>query len=79
MVVAAEAIAEVDITASDTLCLLHQELQQRGVELWFAGLKGPVKDRLNHLGTLDLIGHGVFSPTVGRAVTLYCQAYDIDW
>ena len=79
VVVAAEAISDVDITASDTLCMLHSELQQRGIELWFAGLKGPVKDRLNHLGTLDLIGQGVFSPTVGHAVTLYRQAYDVDW
>jgi high affinity sulfate transporter 1 len=79
VVVAAEAISDVDITAADMLCVLYGELQQRGIELWFAGLKGPVKDRLNHLGTLALIGQGAFSPTVGHAVTLYREAYDVDW
>ena len=79
VVVASDAITDVDVTAADTLTTLHGELRQQGIELWFAGMKGPVKDRLQHYGTLDLIGHGIFCPTVGQAVNVYRAAYRVDW
>ncbi len=75
----ADAITDVDITAAEVLMALHGELQQQGVELWFAGMKGPVKDRLKHYGTLDVIGQDIFSPTVGSAVTLYRAKHTVDW
>ncbi len=79
VVVAADAITDVDLTAAEVLTTLHGELTQQGIELWFAGMKGPVKDRLNHYGTLDTIGHNIFCPTVGRAVNLYREAHKVDW
>jgi MFS superfamily sulfate permease-like transporter len=79
VVVAADAISDVDLTAAEVLTTLHGELTQQGIELWFAGMKGPVKDRLNHYGTLDIIGHNIFCPTVGRAVNLYREAHKVDW
>lgn len=79
VVVAADAITDVDITAADTLTALHRELAQQGIELWFAGLKGPVKDRLRHYGTLAIIGEDIFAPTVGRSVHLYREKYPVDW
>ena len=75
VVVASDAITDVDVTAADTLTTLYGELRQQGIELWFAGMKGPVKDRLKHYGTLDLIGHDIFSPTVGQAVNVYRATY----
>ena len=79
VVVAADAIIDVDITAADTLTALYRELEQQGIELWFAGLKGPVKDRLRHYGTLAVIGEDIFAPTVGRAVNLYREKYPVNW
>lgn len=79
LIVVADAINDVDITASDALVSLHAELHKMGVELWFAGMKGPVKDRLKHYGTLDVLGHGVFSATAGFAVNQYRQTYQVDW
>jgi MFS superfamily sulfate permease-like transporter len=79
VVVAADAITDVDITAADTLTTLYRELVQQGIELWFAGLKGPVKDRLRHYGTLAVIGEDIFAPTVGRAVNLYRDKYPVNW
>jgi len=79
VVVAADAITDVDITAADVLVKLHGELQELGISLWFAGMKGPVKDRLKHYGTLDTIGHEIFSPTVGSAVNLYRTTNEVDW
>ena len=78
-VVAADAITDVDITAAEVLTRLHQDLAQRGIELWFAGLKGPVRDRLHHYGTLQVVGNDIFAPTVGRAVNQYRQTYRVAW
>ena len=79
VIVAADAITDVDLTAAEVLVALHDELEIRGISLWFAGMKGPAKDRLRHYGTLDIIGHEIFSPTVGSAVNLYRATHPIDW
>lgn len=79
LVVVADAITDIDITAADVLLKLHRDLTEQGIELWFAGLKGQVKDRLKNYGTLDLIGHDIFAPTVGYAVNLYRTTHSVDW
>ena len=79
VVVASDAITDVDITAADVLLMLHGELEDQGVSLMFAGLKGPVKDRLRHYGTLDTLGSDIFEPTVGSAVNRYRALHPVDW
>jgi MFS superfamily sulfate permease-like transporter len=79
VIVASDAITDVDITAADVLISLHAELGRRDIELWFAGLKGPVKDRLRTYGLLDRMGQDIFSPTVGSAVNQYRSSYVVDW
>ena len=79
VIVVSDAITDVDITAADVLISLHAELSRRDIELWFAGLKGPVKDRLRTYGSLDRMGHDIFSPTVGSAVNQYRSSYLVDW
>lgn len=79
LVVVADAITAIDITAADMLISLHRDLKQQGIELWFAGLKGQVKDRLKNYGTLDVIGHDIFAPTVGNAVNRYRTSHSVDW
>jgi len=79
VVVASDAITDVDITAADVLLMLHGELEEQGVSLMFAGLKGPVKDRLRHYGTLDTLGSDIFEPTVGSAVNRYRALHPVDW
>ena len=79
VVVVADAITGVDITAADALVSLYQALAQQNVELWFAGLKGPVKDSLHHYGTLQVLGHDIFYPTVGNAVNQYRETHKVDW
>jgi high affinity sulfate transporter 1 len=79
LVVVADAITDIDITAADMLVSLYLDLKQQGIELCFAGLKGPVKDRLKDYGTLDQIGHDIFAPTVGNAVNLYRTSHAVDW
>jgi high affinity sulfate transporter 1 len=79
VVVAADAITDVDITAADVLLMLHGELDEQGVTLMFAGMKGPVKDRLRHYGTLATLGSDIFEPTVGSAVNRYRALHPVDW
>ena len=79
LVVAAEPITDVDSTAAEMLIDLDQELERRGVELAFAEMKGPVKDKLHLYGLLDRIGRQRFYPTIGVAVRAYVEECGIDW
>jgi high affinity sulfate transporter 1 len=79
LVVAADAITDIDVTAADSLASLHDELQRHGVELHFAGLKGPVKDWLARYGLLQHIGPERFAETVGSAVNAYRVLHAVDW
>ncbi|MGN6318682.1 SulP family inorganic anion transporter [Trinickia sp.] len=72
VIVAAEPVTDIDVTAADILDVLYDELQADGVQLGFAEMKGPVKDRLRAYGLFDKFSDGSpFFATVGEAVE-YC-------
>jgi high affinity sulfate transporter 1 len=50
VVVAAEPVTSVDVTAADALAELDDMLRKDGIELAFAELKDPVKDKLRRFG-----------------------------
>jgi MFS superfamily sulfate permease-like transporter len=77
--VAAEPVTGVDITAADALAELDEALSSVGIELCFAELKDPVKDKLKRFGLFSLIGEQSFFPTLEAAVTSYLQDHAIDW
>ena len=79
VIIAAEPITDIDTTASDTLCQLIDELHARGIELAFAELKGPVKDRLKRYGTFERFGPAAFQPTLGKAVSTYLHDHPVAW
>lgn len=79
VVVAAGSITEVDATADQMLLELHDELEELGVTLAFAELRGVVRDRLERSGTHAVIGPERFFPTVGRAVSAYVDETGTDW
>jgi high affinity sulfate transporter 1 len=68
VVVAAEPVTSVDVTSADTLRELIRELGTRGIELHFAELKDPVRDKLTRFEMTDLLGDAQFHPTIGSAV-----------
>jgi MFS superfamily sulfate permease-like transporter len=68
VVIAAEPITGIDTTALDEVVLLDDWLSAHGIELVFAELKGPVKDRLLRFGTRGRFGPATFYPTVSAAV-----------
>lgn len=79
IVVAAEPITDVDTTAAEMLHELDVELATRGVELAFAEMKDPVKDRLQRYGLHDRIGHDYFFPTIGVAVKTFRDRTGTEW
>ncbi|WP_246529326.1 SulP family inorganic anion transporter [Microvirga zambiensis] len=71
VVVAAAPVTSVDVTASDALAELDDALQAQGIELRFAELKDPVKDKLRRFGLFDRFGETRFFPTIDAAVSRY--------
>jgi high affinity sulfate transporter 1 len=79
VIVAAEPVTDLDTTAADVLRRLDEELAADGIDLRFAELKDPVKDRLKRYGLFDRLGDDHFYPTVGTGVGAYLDAMGVDW
>jgi high affinity sulfate transporter 1 len=79
LVVAAAPVTSVDITAADTVAELDAELHAAGIELCFAELKDPVKDKLKRFGLFAQVGEKYFFPTIEEAVTHYLETFQVDW
>jgi high affinity sulfate transporter 1 len=79
LVVAAEPVTSVDVTAGDTVAELDETLHAQGIELCFAELKDPVKDKLKRFGLFSQLGEQYFFPTIGAAVSSYLETHDVEW
>jgi len=80
LVVAAEPVTSVDVTACDIVADLDKMLHAEGIELCFAELKDPVKDKLKRFGLYAQLGEEGFFPTIGAAISSYLQINkDVDW
>lgn len=78
-VVASEPITSVDVTAADMLAELDEELRRAGVELVFAEMKDPVKDKFRRFGLTERFDAGHFFATLGQAVSAYLKASGVEW
>lgn len=79
LVVSAEPVTSVDVTSADMLAELDETLQAAGIELCFAGMKDPVKDKLKRFGLFARLGEELFFPTVGSAVSGYLKTHAVEW
>lgn len=79
LVVTAEPVTSVDVTSADMLAELQGKLQGAGIELHFAEMKDPVKDKLRRFEIFDLFGRNIFHPTVGAAVDAYLRDHKVNW
>jgi high affinity sulfate transporter 1 len=79
LVVAAEPVTSVDVTAADTLVELDETLKAAGVTLCFAEMKDPVKDKLKRFGLFAQLGQELFFATLGEAVSNYLTTYPVQW
>ena len=77
LVVGAEPVTSIDVTAADMLAELDLHLQAAGVLLCFAEMKDPVKDQLKRFELFLRWGESRFFSTVGEAVSRYLAAYPV--
>jgi MFS superfamily sulfate permease-like transporter len=79
LVVAAEPVTSVDVTAADVVCQLDDSLHAAGIELCFAEMKDPVKDKLRRFEVFTRLGEHTFFATIGEAVSAYLAHYPVEW
>ena len=79
LVVAAEPVTSVDVTAANSLVELDDALRDKGTKLCFAELKDPVKDKLKRFGLFDRVGEAFFFATIGAAVDEYQATHKAEW
>ncbi len=79
LVVSAEPVTSVDVTAADVLRGLVEELRADGIDFCLAEMKDPVKDKLRRFELFDCIRPDRFFATVGEAVHAYLAAYPVEW
>lgn len=68
VLVVSNAITDIDTTGAEILADVLADLESKQVRLAFAGLKGPVKDRLRAYGLYDRVGDDAFYPNTISAV-----------
>ena len=79
IIVSAEPVTSVDVTSADVLAELARTLSESGIELRFAEMKDPVKDKLKRFELLERLGAASFYPTLGAAVDAYLEEHAVDW
>ena len=79
LVVAAEPVTSVDVTAADAVCELDDALNAADIALCFAEMKDPVKDKLKRFGLFARFGENTFFATLGEAVSTYRAAHPVEW
>ena len=58
---------------------LDKELQAAGIDLCFAEMKDPVKDKLKRFGLFSRLGEARFFATIGQAVSAYLKTHPVQW
>jgi high affinity sulfate transporter 1 len=79
IVVGAEPITSVDVTSADVLNEIDKTLHEVGIDLCFAEMKDPVKDKLKRFGLFSRLGEQRFFATLGEAVSQYLESQSVQW
>jgi len=79
IIVTAEPVTGIDVTSADMLAELKHALTESGIELGFAEMKDPVKDKLRRFELFERFGAANFYPTIGSAVDAYLDDHAVDW
>ena len=79
IIITAEPVTSIDVTSADMLAELEHTLTEAGIELRFAEMKDPVKDKLKRFELFDRFGAADFYPTIGSAVDAYLEEHAVDW
>ncbi|MGO4221216.1 SulP family inorganic anion transporter [Lysobacter sp. TAF61] len=77
IVIAAEPVTSIDVTSADMLAGMETALRESGIEMRFAEMKDPVKDKLKRFEILERFGTPY--PTIGSAVDAYVEEHKVEW
>ncbi|HTG53395.1 MAG TPA: SulP family inorganic anion transporter, partial [Gemmatimonadaceae bacterium] len=75
LVVSAAPVTGVDVTSVDMLTELDDTLHGAGIEMVFAEMKDPVKDKLKHFGVFKQLGENTFFNTLEEAVDAFRKTH----
>ena len=75
LIVAAEPVTSIDVTSVDMLTELDDLLHQAAIELGFAEMKDPVKDKLKRFGVFKKLGEQTFFNTIDEAVEAFQKTH----
>lgn len=73
LVIDAQAISDVDVTAAQRFATLHRELQEHGVQIKLADAPRPFREQLRKVGLSGTLGSEHFYVSVKKAVEAYEQ------
>ena len=79
IVVAAEPVTSIDVTSADMLADLQTTLREARIELRFAEMKDPVKDKLKRFEIFERFCTEDYYPTLGAAIDDYVADHAADW
>ncbi|HET6720115.1 MAG TPA: SulP family inorganic anion transporter, partial [Rhodocyclaceae bacterium] len=75
IIIDAQAITDMDITAAQRFAELHRELAAAGIEIKVADAPRPFREELGRVGLTDQLGQQQFFVSVKKAVEAYQAAY----
>lgn len=79
IIVTAEPVTSVDVSSADVISELRKTLSESQIDLHFAEMKDPVKDKLKRFEIFDELGKDIFHPTIGAAVDDYLTDHNVEW
>jgi len=69
-----QAVWEIDVTAADVLTVLHDEFEERGIDLRFARANRPLREQIHRMLAGHEAAHERFFPSASAAVDDYFAA-----
>ena len=76
MLIDAEAIIDIDVTAAEALSTLQSELERKGIVLVISRASQPLQEMLKRAGLTERIGPEHFYPTVRTGVQAFLEQQD---
>lgn len=76
LILDAQAITDLDVTAAQRFAELHRSLQERGIKIKIADAPRPFRERLSRVGLSDVLGSQQFYVSVKKAVEAFEQSPD---
>ena len=75
IIIDAQAITDMDVTAAQRFAELHRELTASGIEVKIADTPRPFREELTRIGLTDQLGQQQFYVSVKKAVEAYAERY----